>query len=219
MNLLFEFRINLRISEPFWLRAEGFQGIPEAKNETFMGGFACCLLVVFLCSLLISGCGAGDHHDAKMKEHGTTCYGEAEVYEQARTDSSLAYGYQSKDCVCPTNNTCTWARDEVCDEIPPTLQRRNPNVTGVCAQGTDCEDCGTCNWYKCVKKEEVPKPPMPSLSRPQSNAEDDCCQNTCNFANDHVCQDGGTGSANSACGSGTDCDCLCGKGGGDGGGD
>ena len=197
----------------FWLRAEGFQGITETRDETFMGGFACCLLVVFLCSLLISGCGGGDHHEAKMKAHGGTCHGEAEVYETEYDGdsqySSLVHGYQSKDCVCPTNNTCTWSHDGVCDE-----------ASGVCAEGTDCEDCGTCNWYRCVSKAEVPKPttldkcenwtqaplPTPSPTPPPTPPRPTCCLNTCAFANDAVCQDGGPGSVDSSCGMGTDCD-------------
>ena len=166
-----------------------------------MGGFASCLLVVFLCSLLISGCGGGVQE--KLKEHGGTCYGlkheqdDEQVHRRRRKYDT----FQNPECVCPTNNTCTWAYDEVCDD-----------ASGVCAEGTDCEDCGTCNWYRCVSKAEVPKPPMPSLPTPsptslalQASGEA-CCLNTCYFANDAVCQDGGTGSVSSACGSGTDCD-------------
>ena len=60
-------------------------------------------------------------------------------------------GYQDSRSLCPTNNTCTWAHDGVCDDV-------KMNDDGVCAEGTDCEDCGTCNWYMCVSKKEVPKP-------------------------------------------------------------
>ena len=180
-----------------------------------MGGFACCLLVVFLCSLLISGCG-GMTTEEQLKEHGGTCLGHRS-WSEGTKNNKVTYRYQNPDCVCPTNNTCTWAFDEVCDEVTPELQQFYPNVTGNCPQGTDCEDCGTCNWYRCVQKAEVlgPKPPMPSLPTPSPTSPtlspkqasgEACCLNTCYFANDAVCQDGDTGSVSSACGSGTDCD-------------
>ena len=143
----------------------------------------------------------------KLKEHNGTCHGEYEVtIENGRIKET---GFQTRDCVCPTNNTCTWSHDGVCDE-----------ASGVCAEGTDCEDCGTCNWYRCVSKAEVPKPttldkcenwtqaplPTPSPTPPPTPPRPTCCLNTCAFANDAVCQDGGTGSVNTHCGSGTDCD-------------
>ena len=186
-----------------------------------MGGFACCLLVVFLCSLLISGCG-GMTTEEQLKEHGGTCLGHRS-WSEGTKNNKVTYRYQNPDCVCPTNNTCTWAFDEVCDEMTPELQQFYPNVTGNCPQGTDCEDCGTCNWYRCVSKAEVPKPttldkcenwtqvqlPTPSPTWVPTQPRETCCLNTCPFANDAVCQDGGTGSVTDPfriCESGTDCD-------------
>ena len=96
---------------------------------------------------------------ALSNEYGGNCYGLLHVIEPYDCDTGGYYrrlsdariAIQKKECVCATNNTCTWAYDGVCDDV--TL-----NANGVCAPGTDCEDCGTCNWYDCVLKEEVPKP-------------------------------------------------------------
>jgi hypothetical protein len=170
-----------------------------------MGGFASCLLVVFLCSLLISGCGGGVQE--QLKEHGGTCYGLKHGMddEQINRRRRQYNTFQNPECVCPTNNTCTWAYDEVCDD-----------ASGVCEEGTDCEDCGTCNWYRCVSKAEVPKPTTldkcenwTQVQLPTPPPTPCQCLNTCAFANNAVCQDGGPGSVYPpACGSGTDCgDC------------
>ena len=123
------------------------------------GGRVCCFMIVMTLSA-IGGCGGGDgaerekirQRKAELKEHGGTCYGEfvTTVHEERRRGGrygGVNTGLQNTDCVCPLNNTCTWSHDGVCDE-----------ASGVCAEGTDCEDCGTCNWYRCVSKAEVPKP-------------------------------------------------------------
>ena len=86
--------------------------------------------------------------NAELKEHGGTCYGK-QVF--VMENKYVETGFQNRDCVCPTNNTCTWAYDGVCDDVKMF-------DNGVCAEGTDCEDCGTCNWYRCVTKAELPKP-------------------------------------------------------------
>ena len=175
------------------------------------GGRVCCFMIVMTLSA-IGGCGGGERvkirqRNAELKEHGGTCYGEL-IVVGGKYSPDVETGVQNKDCVCPTNNTCTWSHDGVCDE-----------ASGVCAEGTDCEDCGTCNWYRCVSKAEVPKPttldkcenwtqaPLPTSS-PTPSPTPTCCLNTCAFANDAVCQDGGPGSLGEPglCDSGTDCD-------------
>ena len=111
----------------------------------------CCCSVLPVYLLLHMNDLRRAEHAAKMEEQGGTCYGEAQVYEKSGKFEHEKKGYQNKGCVCPTNNTCTWAHDGVCDDVEMT-------DTGVCAQGTDCEDCGTCNWNRCVSKADVPKP-------------------------------------------------------------
>ena len=65
-------------------------------------------------------------------------------------------GTKTRTAYVPRTILFTLARDGVCDEV--TTRHHQVSGTGACAQGTDCEDCGTCNWYDCVLKEEVPKP-------------------------------------------------------------
>ena len=138
----------------------------------------------------------------ELKEHGGTIYGE---FVYVCTDVKKT-GLQNRGAVCPTNNTCTWAYDGVCDDV-------KMNGAGVCAEGTDCEDCGTCNWYRCVSREEVPKPTTldkcenwTQVQLPTPPPTPCQCLNTCALANNAVCQDGGPGSVDSSCGMGTDCD-------------
>jgi len=132
------------------------------------GGRVCCFMIVMTLSA-IGGCGGGEREkirqrNAELKEHGGTCYGELIVKVGCSECNDVETGLQNTDCVCPTNNTCTWSHDGVCDE-----------ASGVCAEGTDCEDCGTCNWYMCVLKDEVPKPTnIGSLV---------CCNDEC----EHMC--------------------------------
>ena len=105
--------------------------------------------------------------NAELEENRGTCYGEF-GYRRTKENPMHYTGLQNKDCVCPTNNTCAWSHDGVCDDV-------KMNDNGVCAEGTDCEDCGTCNWYMCVLKDEVPKPTnIGSLV---------CCNDEC----EHMC--------------------------------
>ena len=66
----------------------------------------------------------------EMNKQGGTCW------------PSDGNGGRKKDCLCPTNNTCTWAMDGKCDD-----EKLEDN--GACKSGTDCTDCGTCNDYVC----------------------------------------------------------------------
>jgi hypothetical protein len=88
--------------------------------------------------------------NAKLEENRGTCYGEF-GYKNRDGTRTINTGLQNMDCACPTNNTCTWSHDGVCDDV-------KMKDNGVCAEGTDCADCGTCNWHRCVHKVEVPKP-------------------------------------------------------------
>ena len=158
---------------PFWLK--WLKGILEMGGSddgaicfSLCRRCVCCFMIVMTLSTF-GGCSRESEYtaqrNAEMEEHGGTFYGELTFKCEGGDSLSCSEtcpgqstflgqgismcesGYQHKDSVCPTNNTCTWAHDGVCDD-----------ASGVCAEGTDCEDCGTCNWYRCVSKAEVPKP-------------------------------------------------------------
>ncbi|MFK8003043.1 MAG: serine/threonine protein kinase [Polyangiales bacterium] len=73
-------------------------------------------------------------------------------------------------------NTCQYANDNDCDDGGEN------SLTGLCAFGTDCNDCGSRSAVSCT--------------------------NTCQYARDGECDDGGRGSLHAVCPLGTDCaDC------------
>ncbi|RVU48848.1 hypothetical protein EA187_05310 [Lujinxingia sediminis] len=86
-------------------------------------------------------------------------------------------------------NTCASARDGECDD----------GGTGAlfdgCAYGTDCADCGS----------------RPAINEPDPEPEPEpepVCSDSCQYANDGECDDGGPGAAYDVCTYGTDCsDC------------
>ncbi len=99
-------------------------------------------------------------------------------------DSASATGATCTD-------TCEWASDGVCDDGGPGAEY------GDCAYGTDCTDCG-------ARDGSAPAPaPAPT---PTTGAAG--CSDTCWWAGDGFCDDGGPGSEYAACDYGTDCtDC------------
>lgn len=73
-------------------------------------------------------------------------------------------------------NTCQYANDNDCDD------GGERSLTGLCAFGTDCNDCGSRTLVSCT--------------------------NTCQYARDGECDDGGSSSIHAVCSLGTDCaDC------------
>lgn len=73
-------------------------------------------------------------------------------------------------------NTCQYANDNDCDDGGEN------SLTGLCAFGTDCNDCGRRTAVSCT--------------------------NTCQYARDGECDDGGNASLHAVCPLGTDCaDC------------
>lgn len=85
------------------------------------------------------------------------------------------------------DNSCTLAFDGLCDDGGPG------SFDGICALGTDCIDCG---------------PRGDDGGVTDGGGEGVGCTNTCEFANDGTCDDGGTGSSFDICLLGTDCaDC------------
>ena len=129
--------------------------IAAACLLVFFSG-ACLFLIIMTLSTTTANLEANtvQSETGELKEHGGTIYGEFVYYEC--TDRQIKKtGLQNRGAVCPTNNTCTWAYDGVCDDV-------KMDDKGVCAEGTDCEDCGTCNWYRCVANVELPKPGRPT---------------------------------------------------------
>lgn len=84
-------------------------------------------------------------------------------------------------------NTCEYAHDGECDDGGSNA------MYSVCALGTDCADCGTRSGGS-----SAPSPP--------AGVSTGNCTNTCEFARDGICDDGGPGSEFSDCTLGTDCD-------------
>ena len=93
-------------------------------------------------------------------------------------------------------NTCAWAFDGECDDGGPM------SLYDACGFGTDCGDCGPRDPMAATV------PTMPSGTPPEATAEGDLCSNTCPWANDGECDDGGPMSLYDVCNFGTDCgDC------------
>lgn len=85
-------------------------------------------------------------------------------------------------------STCPYADDGECDD------GGEGSDTSVCSYGTDCGDCGARD-----DADEHYAEPEPSGGQ---------CTNTCTYANDGDCDDGGPGADYSLCDYGTDCgDC------------
>ena len=90
---------------------------------------------------------------------------------------------------------CNYPSDGLCDDGGSGSEYAD------CALGTDCTDCGP-------RTEAPPAPPVVPAFSP--------CDETCNYAFDGDCDDGGVGAEFSSCMDGTDCtDCgarpLCGE--------
>ena len=131
---------------------------------------------------------------------------------EAMVADGLRRGLQS-DCI----ETCNYASDGDCDDGGPGSE-----FSG-CQLGTDCTDCSPRVMPPPPPPESLappmppyappallppplpplsPSPPLPPLSV------DELCIETCNYASDGDCDDGGPGSEFSGCQLGTDCtDC------------
>ena len=109
-------------------------------------------------------------------------------------------------------DTCNFASDYDCDDGGPGADYTS------CALGTDCTDCGpratpqcsagtACGM--CLMAESVcPSTTVINTLPPCSNPFSHPCANTCNYASDDDCDDGGPGAEFTNCDRGTDCtDC------------
>ena len=89
-------------------------------------------------------------------------------------------------------NTCNYASDGDCDD------GGNGHEYSACTPCTDCHDCGPRSYCG------GPPPPSPAPGPPGSGL----CLNTCTYASDGDCDDGGSGHEYSVCNPCTDCaDC------------
>jgi len=96
------------------------------------------------------------------------------------------------------SDTCVWAYDGVCDDGGAGAEYVD------CEYGTDCADCGA------RAAGSAPPPPPPDSADPGAPppATGGACTDTCFFAYDGICDDGGPGSVFADCAPGTDCgDC------------
>ncbi len=88
--------------------------------------------------------------------------------------------------------TCPYSGDGDCDD------GGDGSAYSVCEFGTDCRDCGSRG---------TAAPPTPSTD-PAPSEPATTCSDTCRYARDGACDDGGEGSTYSECALGTDCsDC------------
>eukprot|EP00966_Prymnesium_polylepis_P116901 2701366-Prymnesium_polylepis.1 len=104
-------------------------------------------------------------------------------------------------CVC--ENSCLWGfrvGDGACDDGGPGAEFDIDE----CDVGADCDDCGprcpdSGDGGAAQSPPSPPQPPLPPSPPPV------CCQDTCHYPNDGICDDGGDGSFYDDCALGTDC--------------
>jgi hypothetical protein len=119
---------------------------------------------------------------------------------QARPNDPAANPAQPAAGVC--NNTCPYANDNVCDDGTAGAS------FDVCADGTDCNDCSGGQAANPAPASPAPANPAPANPAPAGAPGAGGCSNTCEYANDGVCDDGSPGSSFDVCAQGTDCnDC------------
>lgn len=106
------------------------------------------------------------------------------------------------------SNTCDFARDGECDDGGPDAQ------FDVCELGTDCVDCGArqeqggtvTNGQNGQNGENGQGGTPGGNGTTPGGPGQTMCTNTCEFANDGECDDGGPGAEFDVCALGTDCD-------------
>lgn len=107
------------------------------------------------------------------------------VFAVTRVDSPPTLATLLPGQICA--DTCASARDGECDDGGPS------SLHAVCDFGSDCADCG-------VRTD--------AQLRATLDANGQVCANTCAYANDGECDDGGPASLNALCAYGSDCrDC------------
>jgi len=127
------------------------------------------------------------------------------------SDTAARGCYEGSDCadcgprspspgeIC--SNTCSPAANTngICSDGGPGAEYSS------CLLGTDCNDCG--RRYEPSPPPSTGTTPPPAPSPPPTSTGGGCSE-TCNYASDNDCDDGGPGSDYSSCTLGTDCtDC------------
>ena len=101
----------------------------------------------------------------------------------------------SGGAVC--DDTCTYANDGTCDDGGAGA------AYSLCDLGSDCGDCGSRTGGSSTSGSSAG-----TSSGSAATSGGAVCDDTCSYANDGTCDDGGTGSAYSLCDLGSDCgDC------------
>lgn len=96
-------------------------------------------------------------------------------------------------------DTCPYFGDGECDDGGPGA------VYSLCDLGTDCSDCGS---RAAGGSSPTPTPTPTPAPAPEPAPDAGACTDTCRYAGDGECDDGGAGAAYSVCALGTDCtDC------------
>jgi len=111
---------------------------------------------------------------------------------------ALVLGFLVIDSSCARcSDTCPSARDGTCSD------GGSDTVYYDCELGTDCTDCGPRPDPSSSQASSAPAPPSGQTSQATAN-----CANTCEYASDGICNDGGDVTAYFDCALGTDCaDC------------
>lgn len=100
------------------------------------------------------------------------------------------------------SNTCTYANDNDCDDGGAGSEY------SICQLNTDCADCGIGSVVSGGLPPPSPSPPPPSPPPPVPPGELLLCEDSCTYAFDGDCDDGGAGSEYALCQLGNDCsDC------------
>ena len=107
----------------------------------------------------------------------------------------------SSDAADGCTETCLYASDGGCDDGGPGAEY------SICALGTDCTDCGP-RAASASPSPQLPDEDSDSIEADSDSSEADLCTQTCWYASDGACDDGGCGADFSICDIGTDCtDC------------
>ena len=143
----------------------------------------------------------GPDSDYDLCEYGTDCADcGPRPADEAPEDGASQVGVTASEAESPEpnedgmlcTNTCRHAHDGDCDDGGPDSD------FDLCEYGTDCADCG-------------PRPPQQESSSGADSSDGSSemiCTNTCEYANDGDCDDGGPNSDYDLCEYGTDCnDC------------
>jgi len=158
------------------------EGNPDGSNLTFSITYAepSGAEITERFSVTANGTSMTGSSTYTRKEGGsTTCTGTTSI------QGNRAGGDLRSEDLC--SDSCEYAGDGVCDDGGPGAQYED------CAYGTDCGDCGT----------RGPSNPPTGPTQPVGS-----CSDSCEYAGDGVCDDGGPGAEYEDCAYGTDCgDC------------